>query len=72
MGIPNFSPDAIVTVTRSLILGDVSGDGVVNFQDISPFISLLSAGDFQEEADIDGNGVVNFSDIAPFINLLTE
>ena len=72
LGIPNFSPDAIVTVTRSLILGDVSGDGVVNFQDISPFISLLSAGGFQEEADIDGNGVVNFLDIGPFIRILTE
>ena len=59
-------------MTLSSILGDVNVDGEVNFLDISPFIVLLSAGDFQEEADIDGNGVVNFLDIAPFINLLTE
>ena len=71
-GGPVFSPDAILTVTLSSILGDVNVDGEVNFLDISPFIALLSAGDFQDEADIDGNGVVNFSDIAPFINLLTE
>ena len=70
--IPNFSPDATVTVTLSPILGDVNVDGEVNFLDISPFIVLLSAGDFQDEADVDGNGVVNFLDISPFINLLTE
>ena len=67
-----FSPDATLTVTLSSILGDVNVDGEVNFLDISPFIALLSAGNFQEEADIDGNGVVNFLDIAPFIRLLTE
>ena len=67
----SFNP-ATLTVTLSSILGDVNVDGEVNFLDISPFIVLLSAGDFQDEADIDGNGVVNFLDIAPFINLLTE
>ena len=71
-GGPVFSPDATLTVTLSSILGDVNVDGEVNFLDISPFIALLSAGNFQEEADIDGNGVVNFLDIAPFIRLLTE
>ena len=71
-GIPNFSPDATVTVTLSSVLGDVNVDGEVNFLDISPFIVLLSAGGFQEEADIDGNGVVDFLDIAPFISLLIE
>ena len=72
VALSGFSPDATVTLTLSLTLGDVNRDGEVNFLDISPFIALLSAGDFQEEADIDGNGVVNFLDIAPFINLLTE
>ena len=72
VALSGFSPDATVTLTLSLTLGDVNRDGEVNFLDISPFISLLSAGGFQEEADIDGNGVVNFLDIAPFIRLLTE
>ena len=71
-GIPSFSPDATVIVTLSSILGDVNVDGEVNFLDISPFIVVLSSGDFQEEADIDGNGVVDFLDIAPFIKLLIE
>ena len=53
------------------VLGDVNLDGVVNFLDISPFISVLSGGPFQVEADIDENGVVNFLDISPFIAILS-
>lgn len=55
-----------------LLLGDCNMDGEVNFLDISPFISVLSMGDFLEEADIDENDVVNFLDINPFINLLSN
>ena len=53
------------------LLGDVNLDGIVNFFDIAPFISVLSAQTFQLEADIDGNDVVNFLDIAPFIAILS-
>lgn len=53
------------------LLGDVNLDGVVNFLDISPFIALLSAGDFQAEADIDQNEAVDFLDISPFIAILS-
>ena len=52
-------------------LGDANRDGVVDFLDISPFISALSAGDFLEEADLNQDGVVNFLDISPFISLLS-
>ena len=52
------------------LLGDVNRDGVVNFFDISPFIAVLQAQDFQAEADIDGDGDVDFFDINPFIDLL--
>ena len=53
-------------------MGDVSGDGVLSFLDIGPFIALISNSLFLPEADIDGNGEVNFLDIAPFINLLNS
>ena len=55
----------------SVRLGDVNKDGVVNFLDITPFISFISSGDFKAEADIDGNGTVNFLDVASFIAILT-
>ena len=53
------------------LLGDVDGNGTVDFQDISPFIVVLALGQFQCEADIDENFEVNFLDISPFINILS-
>ena len=52
-------------------LGDVNRDGTVDFDDISPFITLLSTDRYSCEADIDQNGEVDFSDIGPFIILLS-
>ena len=65
-----FASFAVADTTETL-LGDVNLDQVVNFLDISPFIALLSAPTFQEEADINGDGVVSFLDISPFIGILS-
>jgi len=54
-----------------VLLGDINSDNAVNFLDIQPFISILSAGDFQAEADFDESGDVNFLDITPFIAILS-
>ena len=54
--------------------GDVNLDGVVNFLDISPFITVLTmgeTGEFQVQADLNDDGIVNFLDISPFIIALT-
>ena len=56
----------------AFVLGDVNGDGIVNFLDIAPFISVLSDGGIQAEADVNGDGTVSFLDIAPFILLLSS
>ena len=53
------------------VLGDVNRDGNVDFLDISPFILMLSAGEFSCAADVDQNGGVDFLDISPFIALLS-
>ena len=50
-----------------ILLGDVNRDNIVNFLDISPFITVLSNGGSQAEADLNGDGQVNFLDISPFI-----
>jgi hypothetical protein len=55
----------------AVLLGDVNLDGVVDFLDISPFISVLSSGTFQAEADCDQSGMVDFLDISPFIAILS-
>ena len=54
------------------LICDVNLDGVVNFLDIAPFISVLTFGNFQAEAYCNQDGVVNFLDIAPFITNLTN
>ena len=58
-------------VPETELLGDVNLDGTVNFLDISPFIAILSTGEFQTEADIEQNKEVNFLDISPFIAVLS-
>lgn len=59
-------------IEPTALKGDVDLSGVVNFLDISPFIAVLSSGDFQAEADCDCDGLVNFLDIAPFIQILSQ
>lgn len=61
---------AVVPAT-SVLLGDANCDGTVDFLDITPFIALLSSGEFKAEADVDGNGEVDFLDITPFIAILS-
>jgi hypothetical protein len=62
--------------------GDCNCDGVVNFDDIDPFVLALSDPDgYQVEhpgcdrmfvADCNGDGVVNFDDIDPFVAILSS
>ena len=58
------------TVTDSVLVGDVNGDGLVSFIDIQPFIDALTSPEFVVAADINFDGEVNFFDIAPFIAVL--
>lgn len=59
-----------VYLATPVLRGDVNLDGVVNLQDIAPFISILANGAFQVEADINGDGVASLEDIPGFIDLL--
>lgn len=58
--------------TSHCLLGDVNGDGVVNLQDVQPFVELLSGkGEYQCEADINQDDEVDLLDVQPFVELLT-
>jgi subtilisin family serine protease len=59
--------------------GDVNCDGLVNFDDINPFVAALVGQAAYEEqypdcnwfnADTNGDGIVNFDDIDSFVTLL--
>ena len=54
-----------------IILGDCNLDDRVNFLDISPFISLLTSGDYLGQADMNRDGKLTFIDISSFIRLLS-
>ena len=56
----------------NFVLGDVDGNGVVNFLDVSPFLIVLFSGTYQLEADIDGNGTINLFDVTPFTILINS
>ncbi|MDB2686560.1 hypothetical protein N9Y42_05065 [Mariniblastus sp.] len=58
------------TAPSSFVLGDASLNGVVDFDDIAPFITILAEGTFLAQADIDGSLEVDFDDIAGFIQIL--
>ena len=63
----------VLTIDEGDGHGDVNLDGIVNFLDIAPFISVLSAGGSpaqESQADCNGDGVVSFLDISPFIQAL--
>jgi len=60
-----------VTSFETTLRGDVNCDGEVNFLDITPFIALLSSGEFKAEADVNQSGEVDFLDIVPFIAILS-
>ena len=73
----NTAPGDTITIPEGdgapdVLLGDVNLDGLVNFLDISPFISRLADMENQAEADLNEDGVVNFLDISPFIQALTN
>ena len=60
-----------VTVAHGNV--NLDPNGVVNFLDISPFISVLAGGGSEAEeaaADCNNDGVASFLDIAPFITAL--
>ena len=65
-----FEEQAVAAFSASVLLGDVTGDGMVTFLDIPAFIAVLTGGGFQAEADIDGSGDIDFLDIPLFIDIL--
>jgi hypothetical protein len=64
-----------------VLVGDLNGDGEVNFGDLTPFVTALTDIPAYESmypgldrvalCDVSGDGACNFGDLTPFANLLT-
>ena len=59
-----------VTICCGVGGADITGDGVLNFFDVSAFIGLYSSGSL--DADFTGDGVLDFFDVSAFINSYTS
>jgi autotransporter-associated beta strand protein len=74
--LPTYTATSVI-LTEFTKVGDVDFSGVINNQDIAPFVAaltgpaLLPPSSLGFAADINGDGVVNNQDIAPFVALLT-
>ena len=55
---------------NAVLLGDVDLNGVVDFFDVGPFVTVLVTSSFQFEADMNEDGDVDFDDISLFIAAL--
>lgn len=55
-----------------LVLGDFTGDGIVNMMDVQPFIQAIISDDFDLIGDINLDMRVDLLDIRPFVDLLNQ
>ena len=60
------------SLETEFLLGDANLDGVVNFLDIGPFVTVIQTGLFLDQADVNRDGEINFLDIGPFVSILTS
>ncbi|MEM9410426.1 MAG: FG-GAP-like repeat-containing protein [Planctomycetota bacterium] len=68
------SPDQVTVFLNqgsgAILIGDVNHDGVIDLQDVAPFVAVLVDAGFQTEADINCDGRVDLLDVSPFVELL--
>jgi hypothetical protein len=60
----------VASIPEPFLLGDVNGDEAVNGLDVAPFVALVIAGTWQEEADCNYDMVVNGLDVDGFVDLV--
>jgi agmatine deiminase len=58
--------DLTFTITGTSCVADLTGDGVLNFFDVSVFLNAYSAND--PLADFTGDGTLDFFDVSAFLN----
>ncbi len=59
----------LTTSTMASCPADLTGDGVLNFFDVSTFLNAINTGD--PAGDFNGDGVYDFFDVSAFLNAYT-
>lgn len=55
-----------VVESGSICIADITGDGLLNFFDVSAFLSAFSSGDLS--VDLNDDGMLNFFDVSAFLS----
>ena len=53
-----------------IILGDISGDGIVNVLDVVAMVNLVLSGGYDEVADMNGDGYLNVLDVVLLVGII--
>lgn len=61
---------SVSTVPSPACIADLTGDGELNFFDVSEFLDLFQLGD--PIADFTGDGEFNFFDVSAFLNAFID
>lgn len=64
------SATIVATGSAPVCAADLTGDGLLDFFDVSAFLNAYSNSD--PIADIDGNGAIDFFDVSAFLNAFTS
>ena len=53
-----------------MILGDLSGDGIVNVLDVVAMVNLVLNGGYDEVADMNSDGTLNVLDVVLLVGII--
>ena len=62
--------ELISQIPDDSLLGDISGDGVVNVLDVVAMVNLVLGGSFNEVADMNSDGTLNVLDVVLLVGII--
>ena len=62
--------EAIISNYPSSMLGDLTGDEIVNILDIVQLANMILSGEYNDNADLNSDGLVNILDIVQIVNII--
>ena len=54
----------------SILLGDLTGDGIINVLDIIATVNIVLASSYSDSGDMNQDGIINVLDIVALVNII--
>jgi len=58
------------TIYKSIKIGDLNGDGIVNILDVIAVVNLVLGGEYNNSADLNSDGNMDILDVVLIVNLI--